>query len=72
VGSKLGEDVVMALNFIPLVIWAVAFAALGVWDEHLRQVDGRGAVPQVVNRAFAEVYLGGVFVFLVIGVVLSV
>lgn len=60
------------LNFFPLLVWAMGFMALGIWSDHLRQMDGRGRYSGEDGKAFVEVYLGGCLVFLLIGTVLSV
>ena len=60
-----------ALNFIPLLGWALGCMALGIWDDHLRRVDGRKKASQTDGTAFADIYLGGCVGFFLVGLVSS-
>lgn len=57
-----------ALNFIPLLGWALGCMALGIWDDHLRKIDGRKPASTVDGGAFGEIYLGGCVGFFLVGV----
>ncbi|HBG07703.1 MAG: hypothetical protein A2075_09270 [Geobacteraceae bacterium GWC2_58_44] len=59
------------LNFLPLVLWALGFMALGIWDDHLRQIDGRGKAAQIDGDAFADIYMCGCASFFLVGAVFS-
>ena len=60
------------LNFIPLLVWALGCLALGQWEDHLRQIDGRSKLTDEDSDAFAEIFLGGCASLFLVGALLSV
>ena len=59
------------LAFIPLLIWALGFLALGEWINHLRTIDGRGEDNDPESeKAIGAMWWGGCLFWFLIGLML--
>ena len=60
------------LNFIPLLVWMLGLIALGVWDDHLKAIDGRENDKPGAEEALATVWITGAFLWFFIGTWLTI
>lgn len=60
------------LNFIPLLAWMLGLIALGVWDDHLRMIDGRENDKPEAGGTLATVWITGTFLWFFIGIWLTI